>query len=226
MTDPSFATHKQRLATDDAYRRRFGLAPLPSQPTEAEFEQLRADVASCRDGSWSAPAAPSDTNVDPGLFRRLRALKDERAELRRRDKELTAEIDSVQERLVEQYTLAGTTAQEFDGYTGSLNLQLWARKRDESVAAPDVAAALRADGLAHLVTPEGYHSQRLSAYLRDLDAARKPIPPHLAELIEATEVPSINFTTRRPSRARRRLSGAESTVLGEAGEAGNGPGAS
>jgi hypothetical protein len=157
--------------------------------------------------------APTGINVDPQLFRQVRAWEAERRECNRRSKELGVLIDEGQALLAEQYVTAGTDEIKLDGVKGTLRSTIWARKRAEETTQAEVAAALRADGLAHMVTPEGYNSATLSAWLRDLEAEGKPIPPHVAELIEPSEVWKVGFTNSRPSRARARMSGAASSVL-------------
>jgi hypothetical protein len=159
------------------------------------------------------PPAPANISVDPQLFRQVRAWEVERKEHSRRIKELAVLIDEGQALLTEQYVAAGTDEIKLDGVKGALGSMIWARKRAEETTAAEVAAALRADGLAHMVTPEGYNSNTLSAWLRDLEAEGKPIPPNVAKLIEPSEVWKVGFTNSRPSRARARMSGAVSSVL-------------
>lgn len=161
----------------------------------------------------SAPPAPVGIGVDPQLLRQVKAWEDERKEHSRRIKELVALIDEGQAQLTEQYVAAGTDEIRLDGIKGTLRSTIWARKRAEETTAAEIAAALRADGLAHMVTPEGYNSNVLSAWLRDLEAEGKPIPPNVAKLIEPSEVWKVGFTSSRPSRARARMAGAASSVL-------------
>ena len=164
-----------------------------------------------------APPAPAPTvGINPDQFRQLVAWKAERAECNRRSKELGVLIDLVEAALTEQFVNAGTDEIRIDGTKGTLKSTIWARKRAEETTQADVAAALRADGLAHMVTPEGYNSNTLSAWLRDLEAEGRPIPPNVAKLIEPSEVWSIGLTTARPTRARARMTGAASSVLDSA----------
>lgn len=210
MTTSPFATHKQLLDTDNDYRRRFGLPPLGNKTAEIAVSQTAQPAPQ--------PETPLTGDrpviaVDPELWRQVLAWKIERVECRRRDKELTALIDEHEGDLVDQYVTAGTDQIRLDGVTGTLDSKLWAKKINEETTQAEVAAALRADGLGHMVTPEGYHGQTMAAYLRDLEREKKPLPPHLAALIEPHEVWSVKFTKPTKSRAAARMSGALSSVL-------------
>jgi hypothetical protein len=241
MTD--FRTHKQRLETDDDYRRSLGLPSLNGDLvrvivdgsralTSDELDRvdeamLAADplVASAHSALAKATTALMDipapyhgNGVDPALFRRLDTLNRLRLELKRVVDELKVAADEANDELVEQYQRLGTNEIEYSGRFGKLSNQIWARKVDESVTGEDVADALRADGLGHLVTPESYNSSQLSAYLRELDEAGQPIPPHLAQVIEANEKWRVGFTTRRATRAQRRMAGVRSSVVDGASE--------
>lgn len=151
--------------------------------------------------------------IDPALLERLDSLKRRKEDLARDAKRLQVEIDEVEAELVEQYVNSGKSFEQRGDRVGTLGSTLWARKVDESVTGDDVAAALRADGLGHLVTNPSYNSSRLSGYLRDLEQDGKPIPPNLAKVIEAVERYAITFSTRRPTRATRRVRGEPSSVL-------------
>jgi hypothetical protein len=235
MTD--FRTHKQRLETDDDYRRSLGLPPLNGNGVRVVVDDSRAlthdeivptadplvataheALAKATTALMDIPAPYQGDGVDPALFRRVDTLNKLRLELKRIVDELKVAADEANDELVEQYQRAGTNQIEYGGRFGKLNSQLWARKVDESVTGEDVADALRADGLGHLVTPESYNSSRLSAYLRELDEAGQPIPPHLAQVIEANEKWRVGFTTQRATRAQRRMAGARSSVVDGASE--------
>lgn len=229
MTD--FATHRRLLETDNAYRAKLGLGPLSrlkeasaavtrisngfpaADPLITATEQLIETAQAALTDAATAPVADTSAGIDGALFVRIDHLSELRKELKRLSDAISAEIEAGQEQLVEMYTHAGTGLIEIGGRVGTLGSQIWARKVDESVTSEDVAAALRADGLGHLVSPESYNSSRLSAFLRDLDEENKPIPPHLAQVIEANERWRVGFTTRRATRAQRRLNGASSSVV-------------
>lgn len=249
----NFSEHKRLLATDDAYRRRFGLSPLNGSenvriivddsrallPSEIdEMRREREGAKALADIALIAPPDPMVTaanaaveqayalltareqrpaltsnQIDAELFTRVDQLNVLRRELDRLSKALKVAADEDEEVLVDMYLQAGTGLFEQGGRVGTLANKLWARKVGEDVTGQDVAAALRADGLEHLVTPESYHNGQLSAYLRRLDEDGQPIPPHLAEVIEAYETKGIGYTTRRATRAQRRRDGAPSSVL-------------
>lgn len=225
-----FRTHKELLATDDTYRAARGLGPVAAtialhavdptrrEPTAtpARSDAMRAARGGATDAEAlmaTAPASGTSSGIDPTLGEYLDACKAQRGELARLDKELGVEIDRAEAELVDQYVNAGKDTEQFGDRIGTLRPTIWARKVDETVTGEQVAAALVADGLGHLVTPESYNSQRLSAFLRDLEEEKKPIPPHLATVIEATERYAVGFTTRRETRARRRIRGTPSSVL-------------
>lgn len=229
MTD--FATHRRLLDTDNAYRAKLGLGPLSrletasaaitnvsngfptADPLITATEQLIETAQAALTDAATAPVGDASAGIDGALFVRIDRLSELRKELKRLSDAIGAEIEAGQEQLVEMYTHAGTGLIEIGGRVGTLGSQIWARKVDESVTSEDVAAALRADGLGHLVSPESYNSSRLSAFLRDLDEENKPIPPHLAQVIEANERWRVGFTTRRATRAQRRMNGAASSVV-------------
>lgn len=233
-----FRTHKDRLATDDAYRARFGLSPVePSETMRRNGAKALADITAIAppdpllaaagalidqaDAALQAreqhPAVAGDT-IDPDLFIRVDQLDRLRLELDRLSKELKAAVEEDQEVLVDEYRRVGTGLFELGGRVGTLGSQIWARKIAEDITGTDVVDALRADGLAHLVKPESYHGGQLSAYVRRLEEEGQPIPPHLAEVIEAYEVWRVGYTTRRATRAQRRRDGVPSSVLDGASE--------
>jgi len=192
----NFATHQYLLRTDNDYRRSHGLGPLP--PVEAPRE--------------------AGIGVDPQLFRRVDALNQERLELERRAKQLRAEVDDLQGQLTEQFAHAGANRIELDNRLGTLQRKLVARRVSEEVTTGQVVAALRADGLGHLVTPESYHHQTLSSWLRELEQEGKSIPPAVAEVIVGDESFVIGFTAARETTAGARIRGRSSSVLDGASE--------
>lgn len=232
MTD--FATHKQLLATDDNYRAKLGLPPLngapgpapaPAPPAaddalhHAAQEMLDTAQAALENARTDNGLFASLTGgIDNGLFARIDVLDGLRKDLDRMSKAIKAQVEADQEVLVDMYLSAGTSVYEQGGRVGTLTNQIYARKVDESVTGNDVARALVADGLEHLVQPESYNASQLSAYLRGLDEEHKPIPPHLAEVIEAYETWRVGYTTRRPTRAQRRRDTGPGSVLGGASQ--------
>lgn len=226
MTD--FATHKQLLATDDTYRQKLGLPPLngdgnthdPRAPLSPEFDNdpLRHTAQHMLDTAQTALSAAQNVTVgtdgiDSALFTRIDELNQLRLDLDRMSAALKEQVEADQEVLSAMYLSAGTSVYEQNGRVGTLGSKLYARKVDESVTGNDVARALIADGLEHLVQPESYNASQLSAYLRNLDDEGKPIPPHLATVIEAYETWRVGYTTRRITRAQRRRDGGPSPVL-------------
>lgn len=152
-------------------------------------------------------------NVDGALFRRVDALDGLRKELNRLTEQVAGLVSAGQEVLVDQYAQMGISEIGFDDRFGTLQSQVWARKKDPTVTTADVVAALQADGLTELITEPAYNAQSLSAYVRSLEDEDAQIPENLAAVIEAYETWRVGFTTRRPTRARRRLAGAHSAVV-------------
>lgn len=189
-----FATRRKLLATDNDYRRKLGLAPLPPD----SLTEQAVGVASL--------------GIDPHQLRRLDDLKEERKEVNRRLKVLNVAIAAIESASVEQFVAAGTDQVRIDGRTATLSSLIWAQKIDEETTPEQIVDALRADGLEHLVK-ENYNSSQLSGWMRDLEEEGKPLPPHVAKVLQANEVWSVRFTSARRSRAGARLAGASSSVL-------------
>jgi len=147
------------------------------------------------------------------LFTRVDTLNQLRLELNRLAEDLKTEVEQGQAELVDRFTEMGTSEIGYGNRFGTLGSKLTARKIDPATRGEDIADALEADGLTALIQPRSYNHQSLSKYIRDLEEEGRPIPTNLAKLIEAYESWSIGFTTRRPTRARRRLAGAASSVL-------------
>lgn len=192
--------HKLALLTDNDYRRSRGLSPL-ERKTDPDLVGKIPDTGE--------PVI----EVDPDLMRQLDAWKQERSAASRRKEELTALIDKAEAELAEQFAAASVKELVIDGRKVSARSTLWLKKRREDVTAAAVAAALRADGLPELVQPEGYNASRLAGWARELEAEGKPLPPHVAELLEGRESWSFSFTSPRPSRAAKRLGGQRSSIL-------------
>lgn len=201
---PNFGEHRLALLTDPIYRRSKGLSPLPEAPAPD-----------------AAPTIPETgepvIEVDPELLRQLDSWKKERDEHKRRVEELTVLIDKAEAELVLQFTAAAVPELVLDGRRATVGSQLWLKKRDETVTPAAVAAALRADGVPELVTPEGWNASRLSAWARELEREGKPLPPNVGKLLEGRETWNIKFTSPRPSRARQRQAGGRSSILDSAG---------
>ncbi|MGH3986426.1 MAG: hypothetical protein ACRDTZ_03800 [Pseudonocardiaceae bacterium] len=158
-----------------------------------------------------SPAAEPRVKV---LARRLRALKAERTAAGRHYDQLKPEIEEAERLLTEEMLTAGDLEVTVDGYRGSANPTLWAKKLDPATTPQQIVEALLADGLPHLVTPESINWQSLSAYLRDLADEDKPIPERLAELIESTEKWGVGFTKIPQGRGRRRVAGTSASAGG------------
>lgn len=200
MTPSNFGDHRLALLTDPVYRRSKGLSPLPETPAPD-----------------AAPTIPETgeavIEVDPELLRQVAAWKRERDDHKRRTEELTVLIDKGEAELVLQFAAASVPSLDLDGRRATVDSQLWLKKRDETVTPAAVAAALRADGLPELVQAEGWNASKLSAWARELERDGKPLPPHVAQVLEGREIWSVKFTNSRPSRASRRQAGARSSIL-------------
>jgi len=114
------------------------------------------------------------------------AIKEIEEDVDKRKKKLaeqeTALIDHMIDQGVHTVSLKG-------GITLSINTLVWAKKlvNDKN----EIITAIRESNLAFLVE-EGYNSNRLSAYLRELNSENKPIPAALAKVISANPVSKLS----------------------------------
>jgi len=183
-----FATHRHLLATDDDYRRRHGLGPLTDDERPAAADDNGTTVL----------------GVDAALVRKLDALKQERRECDARSKRLKAQIEEIEEILVEQFGAAEVRDLTLNNRRASLSSLLWLEKVDEETPTAAIIDALKADDLGHYVTV-GYNYQSLTAYARELEEQNKPLPPHLSTVLRGRVDWRIGFTqVRRTATSRRR----------------------
>jgi hypothetical protein len=198
MAALDFDTHQHKLATDNDYRRSLGLAPLPAEGGSAP------DLD--REGLTTI-------GVDPGLFRQIDAWDTERKACEQRAKKLKKMIDEAMDDLVEQYTNAGTDEIRLGGRKGTLHAILRAERVSEEVTSEDVVAALRADGLDRYVTPESFNLNSISAWMRERERERKPLPPHVRTVLQGRLDWRVGFTQGRPTETQERLFGGVSSSI-------------
>lgn len=123
---------------------------------------------------------------------KVKLYRDLKAEAKR----LGAEADGVKEEaaklereLLEVFADEGVQNVKVDGSTVYLHRALWAQK-EAGVTTEDVVEGLKEAGL-HDFVAEGFNTNTLSGYLRDLDRADEAMPPALVGKVKAAEVFSI-----------------------------------
>lgn len=135
--------------------------------------------------------------MDMAKVKRYRDLRREAKRNEDARKALTAEADKLEREILEAFVDAEVQSVQVDGSTVYLERKLWAQKEtdpstDEPVPTEVVVEALNAAGLGDFVQ-EGYNTNTLSAYLRDLDENEEPLPPALRGVIKAAEVFKIRY---------------------------------
>lgn len=120
--------------------------------------------------------------------------------LRRRQKELDAELDGVrreadqlEQALLESFSLEGLDRMTVDSTTVYLHRQLWAKAADTTTR-QNLLESLKSVGLGHFVH-ETVNFQTLSSYVRDLDREGEPVPEGLQDDLDVAEV--YRLRTRR-----------------------------
>lgn len=129
-------------------------------------------------------------------------LLDEKADLERRLKVVSAKLGERQAGIMAWFEQQGVTSVRVaGGRTLYLRRELWAVKED-GVSTERAVLALKEAGLDEFAKP-GVNTQGLSAYLRELDRDQKPLPGPLVGVIRAAETFKVgstsNGSTRRAS---------------------------
>lgn len=153
------------------------------------------------------PAQQTVMGIDRALFHRVDSLKQKVRDQESATKAVKVELAEAEEQLVEQLVLAGVPDLTLDGRKAWLKPQYWAAKLDDSVTPQQIVAALRADDLEWLITPESYNSKSLSSFVREREDAGEPLPPALAEVIQPVLRTTVGFGkgTAATRRAAKRL---------------------
>lgn len=107
--------------------------------------------------------------------------------------EVQGVADALEQSLLEGFAEAGVQSMSVDGRTVYLERKLWARV-EPGASRDQVIEGLRRAGLDHFVQ-DGYNSNTVSAWLRELESSEEPIPPALEGVLGSTEVYRIR--TRR-----------------------------
>lgn len=100
------------------------------------------------------------------------------------------QANDLQDELLEQFAEEGVRKISVDGVTTYLHRVLWA-KVEEGASREQVVEGLKACGFGQFVS-ETYNTQTVSAWLRDLEREKEPLPEELQGVLTGTEV----FTLR------------------------------
>lgn len=192
-------------------------ADKPSAPASiddlaaSDFDDLAAQIREAA-AEPAAPAAPAV--VDLAKLRLLDSLKQEKAKVKARDKDLTAQIDALEEELVEQMVAADqATGLPFGDRKATVRVDTWPKRVDpENVTDTEYVQAFRDAGgeWADLVR-NTVNSQTLRSMLAEWEEAHGPLPESLPESLQAvlttTDTYKITFSnvakTRVATRAAR-----------------------
>lgn len=107
-------------------------------------------------------------------------------------KEVKAEADALEAKLLKDFEDSGTDKVRVDGVTVYLHRQLWAGAVDGDKEA--ACAAIKAAGFAEYVS-ESFNAQSFSALVREWDKQGEPMPPEFEGKIKVSEV--FQIRTRR-----------------------------
>ncbi len=106
-------------------------------------------------------------------------------------KQIKKRLEELEPVLLDQLAQAGIQNMKIDGVTVYILRQLWAQALASN---EEICEALRAAGLQDYVK-EGYNSQSISAYFRELEKQDEPLPSELAGKIGTTE--KFSLRTRK-----------------------------
>lgn len=110
-----------------------------------------------------------------------------RKRLKAKYEELGAELEAIEQTLIQHMIQEGTTKITVNGASISIETKIWPkllRPRDE------VVQALEQVGLGDLVQ-KNFNTNKLAAYIRELDAAGEDIPAPLRPYIAKNPVDSL-----------------------------------
>jgi hypothetical protein len=125
-------------------------------------------------------------------LKRFVALEERRRQLEAEVEAVKAEAAELEQRLLPQFEHSGMERVSIDGLTVYLERKLWAKAKDGDK--PSVCTALKRCHLGDYVE-ETFNTNSLSAYIRELDRERRPLPPTLAPVLDVSEV--FKLRTRR-----------------------------
>ncbi len=113
-------------------------------------------------------------------------LDKERRTLNARLKKLDTLIEETSHAVLDHFQKIGIDRVTVDGVTIYVRRQLWAG-REDGVTVDEACTALKDAGLPEYAH-ERVNTQSLSAFVRELDAAGKPLPAELQGVIKVSEV--------------------------------------
>jgi hypothetical protein len=105
-----------------------------------------------------------------------------------------AELAQLEPRLVDYFTKNGITSMKVDKTTVFFHRQTWANAADGDYERAN--SALKAAGLGHFVK-EGFNTQTLSAYYRELEQEGISPPEELKDAIKVTEKVSLRTRSNK-----------------------------
>jgi hypothetical protein len=126
----------------------------------------------------------------PALADRLRVLKDEQDDMKRVARDVAADIDAAQQRLIKEMRGSGTTQFTHAGYIYSLVTKLKASALDGQK--DRLCEALKKKGFGDLVY-EAVNPSNLSAFVeKQMKKNKKQLPKWLGSLVTAHEETTVS----------------------------------
>ena len=126
----------------------------------------------------------------PALADQLRALKDEEDDMKRVARDVAADIDAAQQRLIKEMRGSGTSKFTHAGYVYILATKLKASALDGQK--DRLCAALKKRGFGHLVY-EAVNASNLSGFVEEqMRKNKKQLPKWLAALVTATKETTVS----------------------------------
>ena len=126
----------------------------------------------------------------PALADKLRALKDEQEDMKRVARDVAADIEAAQQRLVREMRGSGTTQFTHAGYIYGLVTKLKASALDGQK--DRLCEALKKKGHGHLVY-EAVNASNLSGFVEEqMRKNKKQLPKWLAALVTASEETTVS----------------------------------
>ena len=126
----------------------------------------------------------------PALADKLRALKDEQEDMKRVARDVAADIDAAQQRLIKEMRGSGTPKFTHAGYVYSLATKLKASALDGQK--DRLCEALKKRGFGHLVY-EAVNASNLSGFVEEqMRKNKKQLPKWLAALVSTSEETTVS----------------------------------
>lgn len=127
--------------------------------------------------------------INSGKVKQYAELTSKKREVQKMLDDLNGTLAKLEEELLEEYTDEGVSSLKVDTSEGRFTVfprrELWAG-REEGVDNDAACAALRAAGLDDLCETK-FNTQKLSAVVREMDAAGAPYPASFVGVIKVTE---------------------------------------